>query len=220
MSKNCVIFDLDGTLIDTVPDIMALVNGLLAENKHPPLPVEKGKFLLGLGSHFLIEQMCRLAGIDADKDEIERLFTRWLEIYSNAPMDKTAPFDGVCDTLTALKKAGKKLAVCTNKPHAPAMYIIDKLNLRPYFDVILDADSLPFRKPDPRPLLEAIRLMDGDVAESVMVGDSEPDAKAAENAKIPLILMTYGYALQPFETIPAAALADDFKQIPSLLDTL
>ena len=220
MAKNCVVFDLDGTLIDTVPDIMALVNVLLAENGRPPLPVEKGKFLLGLGSHFLIEQMCRLAGINASEEETERLVTRWMEIYSNAPMDKTVPFNGVRDTLAAMRKAGKKLAVCTNKPHAPAMYIIDKLNLRPYFDAILDADSLPFKKPDPRPLLEAIRLMDGDVAESVMVGDSEPDAKAAENAKIPLILMTYGYALQPFDTIPAAARTDDFKKIPTILDAL
>ena len=135
-------------------------------------------------------------------------------------MDNTIAFNGVYDTLDLLKKSGCHLAICTNKPPQPTAFIVDKLNLRPYFDVIFDADSLPKRKPDPLPLLEAIRQMGGQPDQAVMVGDSEPDAKAAENARFPFILMTYGYALTPANEIPAVARIDDFSKIPELLKTL
>ena len=219
MTEKYLIFDLDGTLIDTIPDLRFLLNGLLTQLGRRTLENDEMKFLIGQGSHYLIEQMCARTG-GASPDEIEDIHRQWLKIYAAAPMDLTRPFDKVPETLRRFKDAGCKLAVCTNKPPAPTRFILDKLDLRKYFDAVLDAEALPFRKPRPEPLLEAARRMGGDPSRAVMIGDSEPDAQAAKAAGIPVVLLTYGYAQKPYDQLGANALADRFEDLYDIVLSL
>ena len=219
MTEKNLIFDLDGTLIDTLPDLRFLLNGLLKELGRRALEDWEMKFLIGQGSHYLIEQLCARTG-GASSDEIEEIHQRWLKIYADAPMNLTHPYDKVPETLRRFKDAGCKLAICTNKPPAPTRIILDKLDLRKYFDVVLDAQALPFRKPRPEPLLEAAKRMGGDSARAVMIGDSEPDAQAAKAAGMPVVLLTYGYAQKPYEEIGATALANRFKDLYDIVLSL
>lgn len=217
MTKKYVIFDLDGTLIDTIPDLLFLLNGLLSQMNRPLLKKEDMKYLIGHGSHYLIEQMCKRTGAQFSEEEIKDVFNRWIKIYSDSPMDLTRPFDGVPETLQRLKDAGCKLSLCTNKPPAPTKYILDKLDLRKYFDVVLDADSLPIRKPNPEPLWEAVKRMGGDISDALMVGDSEPDLQAANAANIPVVLMSYGYAQTPYEDLKAMGVLPSFDKLADIV---
>lgn len=220
MVKKYVIFDLDGTLIDSVPDLCREISLFLNKHGRRALTESETVSIIGNGAAMMLRGAYKLTGEAVGESEMPALLDAWVRQYADAEMSLTCAFPRVPETLERLKTDGFKLAVCTNKPHEPTLAILKKLDLAKYFDVVLDADALPVRKPRPEPLWEAVKRMGGTNDSAVMVGDSEADAAAARNAGFPVVLLTYGYSHVPFDEIKPDALIDDFGELPDVLKRL
>lgn len=220
MVKKYVIFDLDGTLIDSVPDLCREISLFLNKHGRRALTESETVSIIGNGAAMMLRGAYKLTGEAVGESEMPALLDAWVRQYADAEMSLTYAFPRVPETLERLKTDGFKLAVCTNKPHEPTLAILKKLDLAKYFDVVLDADALPVRKPRPEPLWEAVKRMGGTNDSAVMVGDSEADADAARNAGFPVVLLTYGYSHVPFDEIKPDALIDDFGELPDVLKRL
>ncbi len=220
MVKKYVIFDLDGTLIDSVPDLCREISLFLNKHGRRALTESETVSIIGNGAAMMLRGAYKLTGEAVGESEMPALLDAWVRQYADAEMSLTCAFPRVPETLERLKTDGFKLAVCTNKPHEPTLAILKKLDLAKYFDVVLDADALPVRKPRPEPLWEAVKRMGGTNDSAVMVGDSEADAAAARNAGFPVVLLTYGYSHVPFDEIKPDALIDDFGDLPDVLKRL
>lgn len=220
MVKKYVIFDLDGTLIDSVPDLCREISLFLNKHGRRALTESETVSIIGNGAAMMLRGAYKLTGEAVGESEMPALLDAWVRQYADAEMSLTCAFPRVPETLERLKTDGFKLAVCTNKPHEPTLAILKKLDLAKYFDVVLDADALPVRKPRPEPLWEAVKRMGGTNDSAVMVGDSEADAEAARNAGFPVVLLTYGYSHVPFDEIKPDALIDDFGELPDVLKRL
>lgn len=220
MVKKYVIFDLDGTLIDSVPDLCREISLFLNKHGRRALTESETVSIIGNGAAMMLRGAYKLTGEAIGESEMPALLDAWVRQYADAEMNLTYAFPRVPETLEKLKTDGFKLAVCTNKPHEPTLAILKKLDLEKYFDVVLDADALPVRKPRPEPLWEAVKRMGGTNDSAVMVGDSEADAAAARNAGFPVVLLTYGYSHVPFDEIKPDALIDDFGDLPDVLKRL
>ncbi len=220
MVKKYVIFDLDGTLIDSVPDLCREISLFLNKHGRRALTESETVSIIGNGAAMMLRGAYKLTGEAVGESEMPALLDAWVRQYADAEMSLTCAFPRIPETLERLKTDGFKLAVCTNKPHEPTLAILKKLDLAKYFDVVLDADALPVRKPRPEPLWEAVKRMGGTNDSAVMVGDSEADADAARNAGFPVVLLTYGYSHVPFNEIKPDALIDDFGDLPDVLKRL
>jgi phosphoglycolate phosphatase len=213
-----IAFDLDGTLVDTAPDLVASLNIILAEEGLPPLPFDDVRKMVGRGAKALLERGFAAAGAPLDADQAPKLVERFIALYLGRIAHESAPFPGVVETLVALRAAGAKLAVCTNKLTHLSVALLDALDLTQYFDAVVGADSAPAAKPDPRHVLATIAAVGGDPARAVMVGDSINDAlaaQAAKAAKVPALLVTFGYTEAPVETLGGDLLIDAFSDTPS-----
>jgi len=216
---TAIIFDLDGTLIDSVPDIHKATAEMLAEIGRPPLSISKIRSFIGNGVPALITKVMR--EIDENPEDgarhavLEQCFMRY---YMAAPAVLSTPFENVRMALDALAADGFKLAVCTNKPEGIARQILHDLDMASYFSVVLGGDSLPVRKPDPAPLHAAIAKVGARSA--IYVGDSEIDSETAQHAQVPFILFTEGYRRGSVSEIQHQAVFSDFSQLPSRIQTL
>ena len=220
MSKKYIIFDLDGTLIDSIPDMCREISLFLNKHNRRSLTEAETISVIGNGAPVLLKGAFALTGEPIKENDMPDLLAAWLDQYGNAKMNLTTPYPHVVETLVKLKEKGCRLAICTNKPHAPTEAILTKLDLKKHFDVILDADALPERKPRPEPLWEAIRRMGGTNDSAVMVGDSETDAQTARAAGVPVVLLSYGYTHIPYEEIKPDALTDSFADLPEIIERL
>jgi len=193
-----VIFDLDGTLVDSAPDIRASVNKMLAEEGLHELDLPTVISFIGNGLPVLVQRV--MAHFQISETEFARLSARVLEIYNASTSEYTVTHEGVREVLDALQTMGVRMGVCTNKPKEPAMHVLEGLDLSKYFDVVVGGDSFETRKPDPLPLLETIG---GTPIQHVLyVGDSEVDAETAQRAGVTFALFTEGYRKSPAEDIP------------------
>jgi len=219
MTYKTLVFDLDGTLIDSAPDIANALNKLLADYNLTSLSLAEVRDMIGDGAWNLVRR-----GFDAKNipmpDEIDNLVQRFLDHYGKALAVDTTLFPGVIETLEKLKKAGHKLSVCTNKPHAPTMALLKEFNLDHFMDGVVGGDSLPFKKPDGRHITMFLDDMDSAVKNAIMVGDSQNDVYAARDAGIPVIFMTFGYTRVSAADLKADATRDHFNDIPATLDNL
>ena len=206
-----VVFDLDGTLIDAAPDIHGVANSQLAPHG-AQITLEQTRDFIGNGVSVLITRM--LAAVNLPDTLHAQMLPAFKEAYLTA-VHKTHPYDGVRDTLDALKEAGYLLGVCTNKPIAPTMAVLDHLGLTHYFDTIWGGDTLPVHKPDPAPLHAAFDAL-GD-GPCIFVGDSEVDAETAQRAGVAFLLYTEGYRNIDVSQIPHTAAFNDFAQLPALV---
>lgn len=210
-----IVFDLDGTLIDSAPDIRAGANGILAEEGAAPLTQEEARSFIGSGAAVFVERMRRARGIpDSEQARLLRTFTDRYEGF----VGLTTIYPGVIEALTALRDKGHRLGICTNKPIRPTHAVLAHLALDGYFDTVWGGDSLPQRKPDPAPLLAAFDAL-GDGPE-IYVGDSEVDAETARRSGMPFLLYTQGYRSTPIEDLPVTATFDDFAVLPFLVGGL
>ena len=218
---DAVLFDLDGTLVDSVEDIFVAVNQLLAELGMKLRSRDEVTMWVGNGARMLVERAMagRFEGFAGLPDAIERhraadaAMPRFRAIYHEICVDHTLPLAGAHDSLSMAQSLGLGVAIVTNKPLAPTERIIDALGWRPFVSVVIGGDTLPVRKPDPAPLLEAMRRLDARTA--WMVGDSANDVGAARNAGIPSIVVRGGYnhgnpveSLDPAPDVILDSLAD------------
>lgn len=215
MQPTLVVFDLDGTLIDSAPDMHLAVNRMLAGLDRGPLSLGEIRTMVGDGASALIARaLAARQCVTADPD---KALAEFLEYYEADPTAVTQTFPGVPETLERLQATGLTLAVCTNKPTRLTQMIIERLGIKQYFSRVLAGDSMPYRKPDPRALMEVMSGFDTPAAATIMVGDSEVDAATAHAANVPFVLMTYGYHRGPIDAISSVATLDHFAELATLL---
>lgn len=189
-----VMFDLDGTLIDSVPDLAAAVDRMLVELGRPPAGLEKVRDWVGNGARVLVRRALA-GGLDhaaVGEAETEEALARFLDIYADCH-HLTALYPGVHELLEALSTAAVELAVVTNKPERFVAPLLEQVGLGGYFRWIIGGDTLPQQKPDPAALLQVMRLAGVEAAQSLFIGDSRNDVLAARAAGVPCIAVSYGY---------------------------
>lgn len=215
MPPALIVFDLDGTLVDSAADLAAAVNAMLADFGREPLAVAQVRLMIGDGVARLIARAlaARQCG-SADPAAAEGAFMRHYEARATS---LTMPYPGVAEALQELREAGIPLAVCTNKPARISARILGTLGLAGHFARVIGGDSLPFRKPDPRVLLALVEAFGVRPQASLLVGDSEVDAATASAAGVPFVLMKHGYRRGRAEAIPCLAALEGFGELPPLV---
>lgn len=209
-----IVFDLDGTLIDSAPDIQNIANAALSSVGAEPITLAETHEFVGEGITVFVQKMRAARGLAIDLQE--PLLADLVARYDSA-VTLTVTYPGVLDALKALSRS-HRLGICTNKLHRPCMSVLRHLSLDTYFETIWGGDNPLGRKPDPAPLLAAFKdLGDGPC---LFVGDSEVDAETAQRAEVPFILYTPGYHKGPIDQITKAASFDDFAALPDLVGTL
>ena len=193
MSDFTVVFDLDGTLIDTAPDLIRSTNYVLEANDYAPVSEDFIRPVISFGTREMLRAGVEALGEKPTENHLDALFHDLLAHYGANIAVESRPFPGLTGVLDELRGAGVRIAVCTNKREGMSRLLLEKLGMTDYFDAITGRDTFPVHKPDPEHLLGAIRLARGDRAKAVMVGDSETDVLTAKAAAIPVIGVTFGY---------------------------
>ena len=220
-SLSAVLFDLDGTLLDTVADIASALNRTLLEHGCDPLAASDVRRMIGRGSPILIERAAASQGHTfgdaAQAAMVERFFHHCGELEESNE-DRTQPYAGAAESLRSVHEAGLRTAVVTNKQHRFAAALLKRLGLAGWVDVVIGGDTCPRRKPDPLPLLFACESLHVPPSESLMVGDSVNDVQAARAAGIPVVCVSYGYneGRDP-RTLDCDTLLDSLAELPALL---
>ena len=216
MSIQLVVFDLDGTLIDSRRDLADATNALVAELGGKPLTVDAVTAMVGEGAALLVRRALSAAGLDP---QTPGALERFLVHYSERLTVHTRPYDGLIDALTELRSEGRALAVLTNKPGRPSREILERLELAPFFSEVIGGDTAAGRKPDPAGLLTIIGRADGAPSATVMVGDSPVDAETARRAGTVLCIARYGFGAPAGSLMPAAGemAIDDPSELPQAI---
>jgi len=209
-----IAFDLDGTLVDTAPDLVGTLNLLLQEEGLSPLPLDEARPFIGRGARWLIERGFQAANAPLAPERGPELFDRFIAHYLAHIADESRPFPGVMAALSQLRSAGAKLAVCTNKRTDLSVALLDALELSPLFAAVIGADAAPASKPDPRHLEAAVAAAGGVLERALLVGDAATDAGAARAAGTPLVLVSFGYTEIPAKDLAPDILIDHFDQLP------
>ena len=204
MPAPTIVFDLDGTLIETAPDLIDTLNLILGQHGVPAVAFDDARAMIGAGVKPLLQRALASKGLRFAPDEIDTLYAEYLELYAAHIADRSRPFPGLEAALDALAADGCILAVCTNKLEWLSVLLLEKLSLAPRFAAICGQDTFAMRKPDPEMLRLTIARAGGDVARAVMVGDSMTDVATAQAARIPVVAVDFGYT-----DIPPAQLGAD-----------
>lgn len=207
-----LMFDLDGTLIDSLPDIAAAANRMLGDEGKPALPQEIIQKFVGNGLPKLVERV--MGHCDIPLDRHSELAKRTLDYYGAASSAQTVVYPGVPEALAQLQQMGCVLGICTNKPEAPARHILDALGLSQFFDTVFGGDTLNTRKPDPAHLHASFDAIP-QTGPRLFIGDSEVDAETAQRAKVPFLLFTKGYRESSIDEIPHMLSYDQAIELPS-----
>jgi phosphoglycolate phosphatase len=211
-----IVFDLDGTLVDTAPDLTAALNAVMRTTGRSEVPLDDVRHMVGRGARYLIEA----TGEPASADAITDLMQHFLVHYeANIAVDSRS-FEHAELVVKRLTGQGHKVGICTNKPEALSFKLMNELKLRALFPVILGADSRPYRKPDPRHLLDTISALGGNPASAVLIGDSETDVKTARAANVPVVVVSFGYTEIPPRELGADAVIDHFDALEQALNSL
>ncbi len=216
-----LIFDLDGTLVDTAPDLLGAMNAVLTQQGRQMVDPETLRHMVGFGAASLIRQAMTATGDPVAEESLPKLVDDFVAHYGAHIADASVPFPGVIETLTMLKAQGVPMGVLTNKPHGLALPLLDKLDMSKFFGAIHGAGRFSYVKPDPRVFHHVVEELTGEPnAPALMVGDSTTDAKTALAANVPVILVSYGYTPDPVETLGGDAVTGDFRDIPALVRKL
>jgi len=208
-----IVFDLDGTLIDSAPDIHAIANEVLALEGRDPITLQDTRRFVGNGAAVFVARMRGARAVpEAAQD---RMYDAFIERYDRA-VGRTHPYPGVMQALAGLRAAGHRLGICTNKPIGPARAVLAHLGLDGFFETVIGGDSLIVKKPDPAPLEAAFEALGS--GPMIYVGDSEVDAETAARLKVPFLLFTEGYRKTEPAQIPHSALFSDFRELKGIVD--
>jgi phosphoglycolate phosphatase len=213
-------FDLDGTLVDTAPDLMGTLNIILGEHGLAPLPLSAARNLIGKGAKALLDRGFAQSGQSLDGEQSDRLFARFLDIYQARIAQESRPFDGMERALDLFAEAGAGLVVCTNKRTDLSLALLGALGLTNRFKAVIGADSAPAPKPDARHYLTAIEAAGGVLERSLMIGDSAADVQAARNAGAPVVVFSFGYTEVPASDLGADVVLDHYDDLPSAVKRL
>jgi phosphoglycolate phosphatase len=212
-SKSLVVFDLDGTLVDTAPDLAATMNVILSREGLGELAPASVRLMVGRGARVLMERGLDAAGVVPDTARLDRLVVDFLAVYEQRIALESRPFPGAVEAVEALVGNGALLAICTNKPERLSKLLLAELGLGEHFVSLIGGDSLTRRKPYAEPLLEAIARAGCTPAETVMVGDSVTDIQTARAAGVPVVGVSFGYSETPMGELGADAVIDHFDEL-------
>ena len=213
MTIEAIVFDLDGTLIDSVPDVRAALNRILAEDDRRPLSLDEIKSMIGHGATAIVVKALKATGPAGTAEYVADVLGRYLDTYSQRPTEHTVVYPGVVETLEHFKAGGVAMGICTNKPRAVTLPVLEALGLDRYFSAVTCGDSVAHPKPDGRHVLETLEMMNADPAAAALVGDSETDIEAALDAGIPSLAVAWGYCLVPLESLGADAVIESFDEL-------
>jgi phosphoglycolate phosphatase len=220
MAGVTVVFDLDGTLVDTAPDLVATLNVVFAQEGLPAVPFERARSLIGGGARRMIERGLQAEGRAASAPEIDRLFGEFTHYYSAHIADHSRPFPQVEAALEALAADGARLAVCTNKLEWLSVKLLDTLKLSHRFRAVCGQDTFGVQKPNPEIVWKTILRAGGEPERAIMVGDSANDIDAARAAGVPVVAVDFGYTEVPVAQLGPDRVISRFAQLPSAIRDL
>ncbi len=217
---DAILFDLDGTLIDSAPGVAWSLNQALVAEGRATLSVERVKDFVGKGAVHLVADALKDTGGMESEAQRNKVKDAFLQIYSENPVQDTIVFPGVMDMLEELHSTNMPIALCTNKPRKTTMPVLDVFGMAKYFPVIVCGDDVPHSKPDGRHLHDTLAAMDMVGATAIMVGDSENDILAAHDANMASICVSFGYSHMPYDELKPTILIDHFSEFPAAFATL
>ncbi len=217
--RLCV-FDLDGTLCDTAPDLVSALNRVLAEEGLPQADFTQARAYVGHGARVLIERAHAAHGMTLDNDQAVTLTERFVEHYAAHIADDTVAFPHVLDAMDVMETNGWHFAICTNKRESLARQLLETMGLSGRFDAICGGDTFDVRKPDGGHILQTIAQAGGNPTAALMIGDSAPDVLAAQDAKVPVVAVDFGYSQGPVEALNPTAIISTFADLATLAEEL
>src|SRR3954454_11311107 len=215
-----VVFDLDGTLVDTAPDLINALNFILSREGLPAVPLKSARNMIGAGARKLLERGLELDGRHVGPKDLDRLTNDFIAHYAAHIADESRPFEGVEDALDDLSARGCRFAVCTNKLEGLSKLLLDELGLSSRFSAICGADTFGVSKPDPAILQQTVARAGGHLSSAVMVGDAGPDVGVARRARIPVIGVAFGYTDVPIADLKPDRLIGHMRELPGAVRTL
>jgi phosphoglycolate phosphatase len=220
ISARTVVFDLDGTLVDTAPDLINALNFVLGREGLPPVPLVAARNMIGAGARRLIERGLELEGRAAGVADITRLTSDFIDYYAAHIADVSRPFPGLENALDDLAARGYRFAVCTNKLEWLSKLLLERLGLSSRFSAICGADTFGVSKPDPAILQQTIARAGGQLSAAIMVGDAGPDIGVARRAGIPVIGVEFGYTEVPIADLKPDRLISRMSELPAAVDSV
>lgn len=212
-----IVFDLDGTLIDTAPDLISTLNIILAREGLPPVEYDSARRMIGGGAKAMIERALATEGRASSKAELDRLFAAFIEHYAAHIADHSRPFPQLEATLEHLADEGHRLAVCTNKLEWLSVRLLDLLQLTRHFAAVCGQDTFGVQKPDPRMLRLTIERAGGETTRAIMVGDSGTDIRTSRAATVPVIAVDFGYSEVPIALLRPDRIIGSYADLPAAI---
>ena len=217
MKPPVIVFDLDGTLVDTAPDLLDSLNHVITAQGLDPVDPARLRSHVGRGGRMMIKRSYAAQGREVSESELDALLVSFVDHYGAGMPGRSRPFDGAIDCMTRFADAGFKLAVCTNKYEGLSKTLLAALGIDQAFAAICGADTFEMRKPDPGHLWGTIDQAGGDRSRAIMIGDSKTDMDTAIAAGIPVVAVDFGYSTEPIETLGAQRIISHFDELTPVL---
>src|ERR1700760_4523380 len=219
-SAPTIVFDLDGTLVETAPDLISALNFVLDREGLRPIPLQAARNMIGAGARKLIERGLEAEGRATTVNEIDRMTVDFIDYYAEHIADASRPFEGLESALDDLSARGCRFAVCTNKLEWLSKRLLDQLGLSPRFAAICGADTFGVAKPDPAILQQTVARAGGAMSSAIMVGDAGTDIGVARRARVPVIGVSFGYTDVPMAELKPDRLIHHMRDLPDAVQEL
>ena len=217
MASPTIVFDLDGTLIDTAPDLINTLNVIFAREGLPPVPYEAARNAIGGGARAMIARGIEAEGRAFATQKLDQMFADFIAHYSDHVADRSRPFPGLVDALDALTARGCRFAVCTNKLEQLSVLLLGQLKLADRFAAICGQDTFGIQKPDPEILRRTVAAARGTMQHTIMIGDSNTDIRTARAAGVPVVAVNFGYSDRPVAEFGPDRIISHFDQLPAAI---
>lgn len=215
-----IVFDLDGTLVDTAPDLIDTLNVILTREGFDPVPFDRARAAIGAGARRLLERGLAQQGSTVAPARLDKLYADYIAHYAEHIADRSRPFPGVDRALDRLSAQGYRFAICTNKLEWLSLRLLERLNLGHRFDAICGQDTFKIAKPDPEVLRRTIQRAGGDPSRAIMIGDSITDIATARAANVPVVAVDFGYTDTPVSELHPDGVISAFDELPAAIEML